>query len=124
ERIVGGRMHLKSRQCLALLCALNFVPLSALPARAADAGGHVVPLSELRRQALGAASERARNVADIGRVLSLPAAQQELANAGLKSEQVTTAISQLNDEELARLADRARGAEADVKAGFGVLSIF
>jgi hypothetical protein len=112
------------QQLQAVLITLAVASSTPVSGFGADSGDHVVPLTELHQQAAAAASQRAKNLADINRVLSLPEAQQEIARTNLKADQVTTAISQLNDEELARLANRARSAEADVRGGFGIFSIF
>jgi len=58
-------------------------------------------------------------------VLSLPAAQEALAKSHLTTARVTTAIAELDDAELAELADRARDAEQDVEGGIivGLLAL-
>jgi hypothetical protein len=76
-----------------------------------------VPLSELHRDVNSAASRRARNLADIDRVLSTPEAREQLSRTNLGSGKIQAAISRLDDEELARLADRARAAGQDIRAG-------
>jgi hypothetical protein len=93
------------------------------PLRAAES--HVVDLSELQHDLKSSQEARAKNLADIERVLSLPAAQEALAKAQLTTARVTTAIAELDDAELARLADRARVAEKDVEGGFivGLLAL-
>ena len=64
-------------------------------------------------------------MADIERVLSYPAAAQELAKYNVRPEQVHQAVATLTDTELARLADRARTSEADVEGGLivGILAL-
>src|SRR5712691_9702491 len=59
------------------------------------------------------------------RVLSLPAAQDALKKASLNQDQIRKAVSTLNDEELSRLADRARAVEQDVQGGLivGLLAL-
>lgn len=86
---------------------------------------HVVPLTELHGQARDAAQARTRNIQDIERILSYPAAAQALAKSNVSSQQVSQAVSTLDNDELARLADRARASEKDVQGGFivGILAL-
>ncbi|HZQ56326.1 MAG TPA: PA2779 family protein [Bryobacteraceae bacterium] len=92
---------------------------------AAWAQDHVVPLQELHEKARAASQERAKNIADIERVLSYPAAAQALQKADVNREQMRTAVATLSDDELARLADRARASEKDVQGGLivGILAL-
>jgi hypothetical protein len=105
------------RQLLALLATLSIAAVTTEPVRADPADDHVVALSDLHRDLGAAASERTKNLADIARTLSLPATQAQLSKANVRSDQLKTAISRLDDKELARLADRARAANDDVEAG-------
>src|SRR5581483_10124102 len=97
-------------------------PALSQPAVAQD---HVVPLDELHQKALSASQERARNIEDIERVLSYPAASEALQKAAVNQDQMRRAVATLNDEELARLADRARASEKDVQGGLivGILAL-
>ena len=117
-------MKLHSRQTWAILTALSTM-LTFLNPRVVFAQEHVLPLSELHRQLQSSAGQRARNLADLQRVLSLPPAQDALKKANANPGQIQKAIAQLNDEEVARLADRARAAEKDVEGGFivGILAL-
>jgi hypothetical protein len=104
-------VFLSLRQPLAIFAAFLILTCTG---RADD---HVVPLSDLHRDVNSLASERAKNLADVGRVLAAPAVQEQLSKANVRSDRVQAAISQLDDSELARLADRARAAEQDIRAG-------
>jgi CHASE3 domain sensor protein len=103
-------------------CA-SFLMLTAPPPVLAE--GHVVPLAELQGKLNSQTQTRSQNITDIGRVLSLPAAQEAMQKAKINVEQARNAIAQLNDAELSRLADRARAAEADVQGGLivGLLAL-
>lgn len=113
-----------SKQSLSILVALAVGMAAVLP-RAALAQDHVVPLPELKEKVRSAAGERARNIADIQRVLSYPAAAEALQKSNINQEQVRAAVATLSDEELARLADRARASEKDVQGGLivGILAL-
>lgn len=84
-----------------------------------------MPLQELHEKARAASQERAKNIADIERVLSYPAAAQALQKASVNPEQMRTAVATLSDDELARLSDRARASEKDVQGGLivGILAL-
>jgi hypothetical protein len=93
--------------------------------RPASAETHVVDVSELQQDLYHSHKERAQDLADIGRVLSLPAAQDALAKSHLDMPRVESAIASLSDAELSRLAARARAVEQDVQGGIivGLLAL-
>lgn len=99
--------------------------LAILYTSSAPAQEHIAPLPTVRQDLRKAASQRATDLADIERVLALPQAKQELAKARVNPDSAMKAISLLNDEELSRLALRARTAEQDVEGGFliGLLAL-
>jgi hypothetical protein len=101
---------------------LSAVALTPSPAWADE---HVVPLTELRDQARSASEDRAKNIADVERILSYPAAAQALQKSNVNQEQMRRAVATLSDDELARLADRARASEKDVQGGLivGILAL-
>jgi hypothetical protein len=101
----------------ALAAALSAVLLAAAPARLAAERAHIVPETALEI-ALDAHSERrADDEAALGRVLGSDQARRTLAAAGLDAAEISAAASSLDDEQLAKLAKRARAFEADVAAG-------
>jgi hypothetical protein len=116
-------MKLNPRRQWALVTALA-VCGALTPARA-FAEEHVVPLSELSQEGRAAAASRAGNLADVRRVLSLPAAQDALRKAQVNTGQMNRAIAQLSDDELSQLAAKARSAEQDVQGGLivGLLAL-
>jgi len=73
--------------------------------------------SDLRKEAVAASSARQHNLETINDFLSSPKAEKVLANAGIDPSELKTAVSSLNDQELARLAARAERAQADFAAG-------
>jgi hypothetical protein len=89
------------------------------------ADDHVLPLTELHEKARSASENRTKNVEDIERVLSYPAAAQALAKSNVNQNQMRRAVATLSDDELARLADKARASEKDVQGGFivGILAL-
>ena len=94
--------------------ALWAVP--AIQAQAPDSR-HVVAQEELRQEISQAAGARHANEAAVRHLLSSDAGRQALQSAHTDYAKVDTAMSQLNDDDLAKLADRARHAEQDFAAG-------
>lgn len=111
------------RQPVSATMAMVVFTVFSVPQAAAQQ--HIVPLSELDGQMRSAASTRAKNLEDIQRVLSYPAAQAALKKSRVNPEQMRTAVATLSDDELARLSDRARASEKDVEAGLvvGILAL-
>ncbi|MBI1897183.1 MAG: PA2779 family protein [Acidobacteria bacterium] len=117
-------MRASFQQLWSLLTAMLLLFMSVQPSTAAT-DDHVVPLSDLQRQLRFTAEQRTDNLADVGRVLSHPAAVNELAKYGITPRQAREAVANLTDTELARLADRARAAEKDLQGGLivGLLAL-
>ncbi len=113
---------LRSAMSLMASFAVLVGGLGALPAFGQE---HVVPLNELHQKVRSTQEERAKNIEDIQRVLSYPAAAEALQKANVNQEQMRQAVATLSDQELARLSDRARAAEKDVQGGFivGILAL-
>jgi hypothetical protein len=81
------------------------------------AQAHVVSPRDLQREAAAASQSRQQNLEIITRFLSSPTAAKAMAITHADAQQVKTAVSNLNDQELARLASRAQKAQADFAAG-------
>ena len=113
------------RQLLGLITTLTLYSYAAAPQAALAAETHVVNLAELQQDLYLSQQARATDLADMERVLALPAVQEGLSKAHLDTSRVMTAMAELDDKELARLADRARAVEEDVEGGFivGVLAL-
>jgi len=103
-----------SRVALAVVLAAVF----ALPQNlVAETASHLVSPSELQQAVVKASTERQQNRSEVQRFLSSEQAQKALKSAHMNPEQVKTAVSTLNDAELAQLATRAHKAQADFAAG-------
>jgi hypothetical protein len=112
------------RRSLGVVTASTVLFMSGF-SQCALAEDHLVPLTELQRDAEAVAKNRTTDLADIERVLSLPAAQDAMRKSNVNLDQAKNAISQLSSEEIARLATRARAAEKDVEGGLivGLLAL-
>lgn len=116
-------MKASIQQLLSATMALVVFTVFSTPQ--ASAQEHIVPLKELQSQVQNAAKSRAKNLEDIQRVLSYPAAATALKKSNVSSEQMRAAVATLSDDELARLSDRARASEKDVEGGLivGILAL-
>ena len=92
------------------------IPLIALaPGLAAQT--HVVSPADLKSAAVAATNVRQNNLETIHRLVSSAQMAHAFRTAGINTTQVKTAVSALNDQELARLAARSEKAQADFAAG-------
>jgi hypothetical protein len=101
---------------VAILVSLSLGALAAAPSRLA-AEEHVVPRVEIQRQILTTQQTRQDQVRHVREFFSAGAVQESLRSAGLDAKQIHDAVSMLDDGELARLADRTRSIDSDLKAG-------
>jgi hypothetical protein len=89
-----------------------------ISAKAQDpAQQHVITSDELNQDVARPAETRQSNEEAVQHLLSSEAGQSALKSANVDYQRVDKAIGQLNDEELAKLADRSRKAESDFAAG-------
>jgi len=78
---------------------------------------HVVSLGELRKDSAQVAQTRQTNEDAVRNLFSSEQGQKALKSVHLDYQRVDKAVSQLSDEELAKLAQRSRQAQADFAAG-------
>jgi hypothetical protein len=94
-----------------VLMALVVIPSDLL------AQSHVVSPADLQKQAMAATQVREQNLQTVQHFLSSATAEKALKSAQINPQQVRTAVSTLNEQELAQLAARADKAQADFAAG-------
>ncbi|HEX5433479.1 MAG TPA: PA2779 family protein [Candidatus Angelobacter sp.] len=108
-------MRFVLRQSVRILVALMMmcfiVPTGLL------AQTHVVSPADLQQQVVTASQVRDHNLQTVQNFLSTPTAEKALKSSHINPMQVRTAVSTLNDQELAQLAARADKAQADFAAG-------
>ena len=92
------------------------IPLLGL-APGLGAQTHVVSPADLKSAAVAATNVRQNNLETIHRLVASAQMEKAFITAGINPAQVKTAISALNDQELARLAARSEKAQADFAAG-------
>ncbi len=85
---------------------------SCLPAQT-----HIVSPTDLKRAVVAATTARQHHLETINGFLSSAQMEKAFASAGIDPAQVKTAVSSLNDQELARLAARSEKIQSDFAAG-------
>jgi hypothetical protein len=91
--------------------------LASLSITAVAADTHVVSPVDLQNELVAATRAQQRNLETVQQFVSSERAQKAIKSAGIDPQEVKTAVSQLNAEELAQLAARAEKAQADFAAG-------
>jgi hypothetical protein len=111
-------MSFDFRQASRVAVAFVLAGVFALPQNlVAETASHLVSPSELQQAVVKASAARQQNRDDVQQFLSSEQAQKALKSAHMNPEQVKTAVSTLNDAELAQLASRVHKAQADFAAG-------
>ena len=101
-------------RALAVILGLCFaVEPAPLPAQ----DKHVVSVQELSRDAARPAETRQANETALRQLFTSGQAQQALKSANIDYSKVDNAVSQLSDEDLAKLSARARLAQDNFAAG-------
>ena len=104
------RLYARSAAAVVLV-TLFFVPADLV------AQSHVVSPADLQKEVVAASQARQRNLETVQQFLSTPTAEKAMKSAQVDPQEVKTALSTLNDQELAQLAARADKAQADFVAG-------
>src|SRR6266849_9742632 len=110
-------MHVDLRQFARALTACVLVTLFAIPQSLFAQAEHVVNPADLHKAAVDASRARQQNLESLHAFFSSEKARQALKSVHADPKQVNNAIASLSDDELARLASRARKAQADFAAG-------
>ncbi|HKW32828.1 MAG TPA: hypothetical protein VJN92_07470 [Candidatus Acidoferrum sp.] len=109
-------MHSRLKWSVSLLGLAALFVAAGVPARAQDKQ-HVVTLGDLSKDAARPTQTRQANEEAVRTLLSSEQGQKALKSAKLDYQKVDKAVGQLNDEDLAKLAERSRQAQADFAAG-------
>lgn len=81
------------------------------------AQNHVISSGNLQRDVAAASAARRQDIAQIQRFLALPQAAQALKSAHIDYRQVTDAVPQLSNQDLARLSLMSASAQQKFTAG-------
>jgi hypothetical protein len=109
-------MQFDLRQYLRMAIAVVLVALFIVPT-GAFAQSHVVSPADLQKATVASSQVRQHNLDSVQHLLSTPTAEKAMKSAKMDPQQVQTAISTLDDKDLAQLAARADKAQADFSAG-------
>ena len=105
------------RVCTTVLAAMlsfaGWVPANAQGQK----GDHAVTAGQLRQDVQKAADTRQANEAAVREMFASDQAKETLKSAGIDYKQVDQAISQVNDEDLSRMAQRSLEVKSDFAAG-------
>jgi len=83
----------------------------------APAREHAVSPGQLRTDVQKSAATRQANEAAVREMFASEAGRQALKSGGMDYQKVDQAISQVSDEDLARMAERSREVQKDFAAG-------
>ena len=109
-------MRLDPRQLIRAMVALVLATLFFIPSDLM-AQSHIVSSSDLQKQVASASQTRQDNLQTVQKFLSTPMAEKAMKSVNMDARQVKTAVSTLDDQELAKLSARANTAQADFAAG-------
>jgi hypothetical protein len=109
-------MPFRVKVCVLMLAIALLFGWGGVPAGAQDKQ-HVVSLSDLNKDAARPAQTRLSNEEAVRTLLSSDQAQKALKSANLDYQKVDKAVTQLSDEDLAKLAERSRQAQSNFAAG-------
>jgi serine protease inhibitor ecotin len=104
-----------TRVCSVVLAAI-LMSAGVVPARAQEKE-HAVSPEQLRSDVRKSATTRQANEDAVREMFASEAGRETLKSAGMDYQKVDQAISQVNDEDLARMAERSREVEKDFAAG-------
>lgn len=103
------------RVCSIVLAA-SLVSAGSVPAQTQEKD-HAVSSGQLRNDLQKVSVARQANEAAVREMFATDAGKQTLKSAGLDYQKVDKAVSQVSDEDLARMADRSREVQKDFVAG-------
>jgi len=109
------RVRTITRVC-SLLLASSITFAGVIPARAQEKD-HAVSSGQLRQDVENAAQTRQSNEAAVRELFASEKGREALQSAGMDYQKVDVAISQVSDEELAKMAERSREVQKDFAAG-------
>ncbi len=110
-------MNVCRKWCSWTLAAILLPCFAVTAARVQAQDKHVVTSQQLSKDAARPAETRGANEAALRQLFSSEQAQRALRSANIDYSKVDKAVSQLNDEDLARLAERSRQMQDNFAAG-------
>lgn len=109
---------MKKLQAGKLSCtSILLLSVAAAAPQTIMAQSHVVPPGEIQNDVAASSAARQQNQKEVRDFLSSQEAKRAMQSAKIDPQQVTNAVSQLNNAELASLAARSAKAQKDFAAG-------
>lgn len=109
--MLRNAMRVCSMLLVASLASTGTVPVSA------QENDHVVSSVQLRKDLQKASEIRQANEAAVRELFRSEKGRETLKSAGIDYQKVDRAVSQVSDEDLARMAERSREVQKDFAAG-------
>jgi hypothetical protein len=78
---------------------------------------HVVTSSDLQKDVAGVSATRQKNIDQVNGFISSPEAQKAMKSAHIDYQRVENGVSQLSEDDLARLSARSEKAQKDFAGG-------
>ncbi len=110
-------MNVCWKWCGRALAVILLPCFAVTPARVQAQDKHVVTFQELSKDAARPAETRGANEAALRQLFSSAQAQQALTSANIDYSKLDKAVSQLSDEDLAKLAARSRQVQNNFAGG-------
>jgi hypothetical protein len=111
-------MRMYATWCSRALAISTLLCLAGIPSQSLGQDKpHVVSLEELKKDAARPAEVRQSDEAAVRNLLSTESGEKALKSANLDLQKIDKAVSQLSDEDLAKLAEKSRQAQKDFAAG-------
>ena len=98
-------------------CLAAVVALTLIMSQVAYAQGPVVSKDELKQALVNSAKTREENLDQVRTFFSSDLSRNALKTAHIDSERVQKAVSSLDENELAKLAEQTRHVQKDIAAG-------
>jgi uncharacterized protein (UPF0147 family) len=111
-------MRMYATWCSRALAISTLLCLAGIPSQSlGQEKQHVVTLDELKKDAARPSEVRHADESAVRNLLSSENGQKALKSANLDLQKVDKSVSQLSDEDLAKLAEKSRQAQKDFAAG-------
>jgi pyruvate/2-oxoglutarate dehydrogenase complex dihydrolipoamide acyltransferase (E2) component len=112
----GGSMKVRYMMSVCSILLAVCLVLGSNPTSAQERE-HAVSPGQLRTEVQKSVAARQANEAAVREMFASDAGRQALKSAGMDYQKVDQAISQVSDEDLARMAERSREVQKDFAAG-------
>lgn len=110
-------MRVLKRLCVCCLMVAGMLAGAGVRPANGQEPDHALSTKQLHRDLQKAAEVRTANEAAVREMFANEKSREALKSAGIEYQKVDQAISQISDEDLARMAERSRDVQKDFAAG-------